>query len=49
MSHLSNRLELSGRLDLVDTLVFRLSVGDTLGDWLLSVTTANSNTVDDIS
>ena len=46
---LSDRLEFSARLDLVDTLVLWLTIGDTLGDWLLSVTTSDTNTVDNVS
>ena len=45
-SYLSNRLELSAWLDLVDTLASWLTVVDTLGQWLLAVTTANTDTVD---
>lgn len=39
----------SGRFQLVDTLVNGLSVNNTLGDGLLSATSSNSDSVDDIS
>lgn len=39
----------SGGLELVDTLVDGLSVNDTLGNGLLSATSSDSNSVDDIS
>lgn len=39
----------SGRFQLVDTLVNGLSVNNTLGDGLLSATSSNSDSVDNIS
>lgn len=43
---LSNRAEVAGELELVDTLVLRLTVNDTLGDRALASTTTNSDTED---
>lgn len=45
-SHSSVR---SARLELVDTLVDWLSVDNTLGDWSLSASTSDSDSVDDIA
>ena len=46
---LSKGTQASGRLHVVNTLTDGLTVGSTLGDVLLAVTTANTDTVDDVS
>ena len=48
-SLLSNSLVRSGGLKLVDTLVDWLSVDDSLGDWSLSATSSDSDSVDNVS
>lgn len=48
-SLLSNCLVRSGGLELVDTLVNWLSVDDSLGDWSLSATSSDSDSVDNVS
>lgn len=39
----------AGELQLVNTLVLRLTVHDTLAEWALAATTANSNAVHDVT
>ena len=48
-SLLSNSSVGSARLELVDTLVDGLTVNDTLGDWSLSTTSSDSDSVDHVS
>ncbi len=48
-SFFSDGLVGSGWFELVDTLVNGLSVNNTLGDWSLSATSSDSDSVDDIS
>lgn len=48
-SFLSDRAEISGELELVDSLRLGLSVNDTLSDLSLSVSAADSDSVNDVS
>jgi hypothetical protein len=48
-THFSNCLEVTGWLQVVDTMALRFTIGATLGNWALATTTTNSDTVDDES
>jgi len=48
-SFLSNGLEVSGELELNDTLVGWLTADDTLSDWLLTASSSDSNSVDNVT
>lgn len=48
-SHLCYRLQTAGKLQLVDTVMHRLPIGCTFWDRALTTTTANTDTVDNIT
>lgn len=49
MTYLSDRLQSTVWLQLVDTMTLGLAVGASLGDGALAATTADTNSVDDVS
>jgi hypothetical protein len=48
-SHLSNRLQLSVRLQLVDSMALGLAIGATLVHWTFAASTTNADAVDEES
>jgi len=47
--YLGDGLEVTSRLQVVNTMAFGFAVSATLGNWALATTTANSDAVDDKS